>query len=468
MNDLKNCILIENTICLLSCNLGHHKLRELPSGLQAKDKDLVSLFRVLVSSSMKEEIAAQGSADVVVLNDRDDHAWILSSCRQICSQTRENVSITISGPVEKLSDILLGPMSTNNVRAQTPSNPHNAAKGQFVGYCKRTMLHMIYCSHLSLQSSLPSPGVPPLRFSYGLTKVPLIGQCLRILAPLIYDADKFTTFFGNHQGKQCTIAAIRWGLCLEHRLYLKTVTASMGAEGLVRISNLRQSINPLFYVTDLNLEVSGIAFLSQYKNYMKLLISFLIICLIAVFYVYNSVLYTQIILFLHQPQLFSFPATTFSGPNLPSTTTKKRFLTTHLPPQPLTMTHPRSIQKAFLAKEQSEGADARVRRSIGTPQLRNLCPFLLLDHASVAPGAGFPDHPHRGQETITYMLNGAIDHEDFTGNAGTIYTGDLQFMTAGRGIMHSETPRANASGSPNEGLQLWVDLPSHFKFTEPR
>lgn len=164
---------------------------------------------------------------------------------------------------------------------------------------------------------------------------------------------------------------------------------------------------------------------------------------------------------------------------------------------------PRAIRKAFLAVEQSEGAGARVRRSIGTPQLKNFSPFLMLDHFSVKPGAGFPDHPHRGQEvcsspisshpypvsrpnpsphtaallsrnankeeqTITYMLSGAFDHEDFAGNKGTIHAGDLQFMTAGRGIVHSEMPAQNADGSANTGLQLWVDLPRELKSCEPR
>ncbi|RMD39661.1 hypothetical protein DV735_g5468, partial [Chaetothyriales sp. CBS 134920] len=95
--------------------------------------------------------------------------------------------------------------------------------------------------------------------------------------------------------------------------------------------------------------------------------------------------------------------------------------------------------------EQSEGAGARVRRSIGTSSQRHLTPFLLLDHFHVSPGAGFPDHPHRGQETITYLLSGSIDHEDFAGNRGTIGPGDLQFMTAGRGIMHAEMPGSAAA-----------------------
>jgi len=129
---------------------------------------------------------------------------------------------------------------------------------------------------------------------------------------------------------------------------------------------------------------------------------------------------------------------------------------------------PRAIRKTVLALEQSEGAGARVRRSIGTPSLRNLTPFLMLDHFSVSPGAGFPDHPHRGQETITYLIKGGMDHEDFAGNKGTINSGDLQFMTAGRGIMHAEMPRQNADGSANVGLQLWVDLPRELKYCEPR
>ena len=134
----------------------------------------------------------------------------------------------------------------------------------------------------------------------------------------------------------------------------------------------------------------------------------------------------------------------------------------------MNMTTSRAIRQVFQAIEQSEGAGARVRRSIGTPKLRNFSPFLMLDHFKVSPGAGFPDHPHRGQETITYLLKGAVDHEDFAGNSGTIEAGDLQFMTAGKGIMHAEMPRQNADGSANEGMQLWVDLPEKLKACEPR
>ena len=97
-----------------------------------------------------------------------------------------------------------------------------------------------------------------------------------------------------------------------------------------------------------------------------------------------------------------------------------------------TITTPRAIQKSFLAIEQSEGVGARVRRSIGGIKLRNFTPFLMLDHFNSPDGTGaFPDHPHRGQETITYLIDGEIDHEDFTGSKGRLYPGDLQFMTAG-------------------------------------
>src|ERR1700721_3811814 len=117
----------------------------------------------------------------------------------------------------------------------------------------------------------------------------------------------------------------------------------------------------------------------------------------------------------------------------------------------------RTVSKVVKAIEQSEGVGARVRRTIGTRNLRNLSPFLMLDHFSVPHGAGFPDHPHRGQETVTYMLDGAFEHEDFVGHAGRIETGDLQWMTAGKGIMHSEMPVKRDEGKPNVGLPLWAD-----------
>ncbi|SDA01528.1 BZ3500_MvSof-1268-A1-R1_Chr10-1g02756 [Microbotryum saponariae] len=125
----------------------------------------------------------------------------------------------------------------------------------------------------------------------------------------------------------------------------------------------------------------------------------------------------------------------------------------------------RKIVKSILSRETPEGAGAIVRRSIGTPQLRNFTPFLMLDHFNVGEG-GFPDHPHRGMSTITYMLEGSFKHEDFMGHAGTINAGDLQFMTAGKGILHAEMP-VRGPGLPNpKGLQLWVDLPKAKRMTE--
>ena len=133
---------------------------------------------------------------------------------------------------------------------------------------------------------------------------------------------------------------------------------------------------------------------------------------------------------------------------------------------------PRTVAKAVPAIEQAEGVGARVRRSIGTMSVRNFTPFLMLDHFNVSPEAGFPDHPHRGQETITYMIKGRFDHEDFTGSKGTLEPGDLQFMTAGRGIVHAEMPRIDREKDGSikavEGLQLWVDLPVELKNCEPR
>ncbi|KAK9731183.1 RNA pol II transcription cofactor, partial [Basidiobolus ranarum] len=98
----------------------------------------------------------------------------------------------------------------------------------------------------------------------------------------------------------------------------------------------------------------------------------------------------------------------------------------------------RHITKAVLSIAKAEGVGATVRRSIGTSALRNFDPFLMLDEFMVEPPAGFPDHPHRGFETVTYMLDGIITHEDFVGHKGEIGPGDLQWMTAGRGIVHAE------------------------------
>lgn len=128
----------------------------------------------------------------------------------------------------------------------------------------------------------------------------------------------------------------------------------------------------------------------------------------------------------------------------------------------------RSVNKHFIAIEQEEGVGARVRRSVGSMKQRQFSPFLLLDHFTVKHPAGFPDHPHHGQETITYVRQGMIAHEDFTGSKGVLRPGDLQFMTAGKGIMHSEIPVLMENGDAGVGLQFWVDLPEKMKNCEPR
>ncbi|KAF9940195.1 hypothetical protein BGZ65_007785 [Modicella reniformis] len=126
----------------------------------------------------------------------------------------------------------------------------------------------------------------------------------------------------------------------------------------------------------------------------------------------------------------------------------------------------RSIVKSVLSREQAEGVGARVRRSIGRPELRNHDPFLMLDEFNVDKNGGFPDHPHRGFETVTYMLEGQFQHEDFAGHKGTIGPGDLQWMTAGRGIVHSEMPVKSQTRA--HGLQLWINLPKEHKMCEPQ
>jgi len=131
------------------------------------------------------------------------------------------------------------------------------------------------------------------------------------------------------------------------------------------------------------------------------------------------------------------------------------------------MTTSRTVVKKVPAIETEEGVGARVRRSIGSMNLRNLTPFLMLDHFQISKGAGFPDHPHRGQATVTYMLEGSSRHEDSAGHAGTIETGGVQWMCAGKGIIHAEMP-VHAPGVPEpRGLQLWVDLPKEFKMVDP-
>ena len=117
-----------------------------------------------------------------------------------------------------------------------------------------------------------------------------------------------------------------------------------------------------------------------------------------------------------------------------------------------------------------EGAGVKLRRSMGSAALDHLDPFLLFDHfGSHNPEdymRGFPMHPHRGIETVTYMLAGLVRHKDSMGNTGEITSGDVQWMTAGRAILHEEMPEG--FGGHMEGFQLWVNLPAHLKMMEPR
>jgi len=130
----------------------------------------------------------------------------------------------------------------------------------------------------------------------------------------------------------------------------------------------------------------------------------------------------------------------------------------------------RSIEQVVETVPTSDGAGVRLSRSLGTPKLPVLDPFLMLDEfRSDDPGdyiAGFPAHPHRGFETVTVMLAGAMQHKDSTGNKGDLRPGGAQWMTAGRGIIHSEMPQ-QVDGLM-WGFQLWVNLPARDKMTAPR
>jgi len=119
-----------------------------------------------------------------------------------------------------------------------------------------------------------------------------------------------------------------------------------------------------------------------------------------------------------------------------------------------------------------EGAGVLLRRSFGPTRANPFDPFLLFDHFAFndpieGPIRGFPTHPHRGIETVTYMLEGNVRHRDSLGNLGTIGPGDVQWMTSGRGILHEEMPQRGPSGLVN-GFQLWVNLPAAQKMSQPR
>lgn len=130
----------------------------------------------------------------------------------------------------------------------------------------------------------------------------------------------------------------------------------------------------------------------------------------------------------------------------------------------------RSVARVIRGMPASDGAGVRLTRVIGQPALSELDPFLLLDEfRSDNPGdyiAGFPEHPHRGFETVTYLIAGRMRHEDNKGHKGLLTAGSVQWMTAGRGIVHSEMPEQEHGLL--QGFQLWVNLPRRSKMTEPR
>jgi len=130
----------------------------------------------------------------------------------------------------------------------------------------------------------------------------------------------------------------------------------------------------------------------------------------------------------------------------------------------------RELQDLVTPVAVSDGAGVRLKRSIATETLDHLDPFFLFDHFGSENAddyvAGFPMHPHRGIETITYMLDGSVSHRDSLGNAGVIGAGDVQWMTAGSGILHEEMPRVGPKRL--DGFQIWVNLPAKLKMTKPR
>ena len=135
----------------------------------------------------------------------------------------------------------------------------------------------------------------------------------------------------------------------------------------------------------------------------------------------------------------------------------------------------RSVKNVIPAVATYEGAGFLVHRPFPSPSLDHLDPFLLLDEmgpSDLGPGEakGAPDHPHRGFETVTYLLSGAMQHKDSQGNRGQLRPGDVQWMTAGSGVVHSEMPEPSfqAKGGRMHGFQLWVNLPARDKMTKPR
>ncbi len=130
----------------------------------------------------------------------------------------------------------------------------------------------------------------------------------------------------------------------------------------------------------------------------------------------------------------------------------------------------RSVRRVIKGMPTSDGAGVKLRRVIGQPQLPDLDPFLMLDEFGTDRAedyiAGFPDHPHRGFETVTYMLDGRMRHKDNHGNEGVLVPGSVQWMTAGRGLVHSEMPEQQAGRM--RGFQLWLNLPAREKMSAPK
>ncbi len=135
----------------------------------------------------------------------------------------------------------------------------------------------------------------------------------------------------------------------------------------------------------------------------------------------------------------------------------------------------RTLNRAIPAPLVSDGDGVQIHRAFPNHDLSEFDPFLLLDHMGpmdLKPGEakGFPDHPHRGFETVTYLLSGEFEHRDSFGHHGVLKAGDVQWMTAGSGLVHSEVPSRNLvqNGGKLEGFQLWVNLPKRDKMKAPR
>ncbi|KAF0900262.1 hypothetical protein E2562_029815 [Oryza meyeriana var. granulata] len=126
---------------------------------------------------------------------------------------------------------------------------------------------------------------------------------------------------------------------------------------------------------------------------------------------------------------------------------------------------PRAVARKLTCERRALGEGFALRRGIGRPELDSLDPFLSLDEFEFSPPAGFHDHPHRGFENVTYMLEGGFSYHDFSGHKGTINTGDVQWMTAGRGVVHAEMPGGHGV---QRGINLWINLSSKDKMVEPR